>query len=224
MRCRDKRQWLQRMASANVLVAIAVSLLATAPVWGQQGNSDDLHTGHKMPAKEIAPKHDDKQTEEETKGHELMDMGSMQGGSAPADARDPHAYAGGQDFGPFPLRLADTQSFTSVLFENLELSRSNGSTSGSYDLQGWYGRMYNRLVVKAEGDIYAGNIEEARTELLWGHAIASYWDTQVGIRYDSGDGPNRNWLAFGLQGLAPYWFEVDATAYLGENGRTALRL
>ena len=27
-----------------------------------------------------------------------------------------------------------------------------------------------------------------------------------------------------IQGLAPYWFEVGATAYLGGNGRTALRL
>ncbi|MFM9768094.1 copper resistance protein B, partial [Streptomyces scabiei] len=36
--------------------------------------------------------------------------------------------------------------------------------------------------------------------------------------------PGRNWLAFGVQGLAPYWFEVEATGYVGEQGRTALRL
>ena len=28
----------------------------------------------------------------------------------------------------------------------------------------------------------------------------------------------------GIQGLAPYWFEVDAAAYVGSGGRTALRL
>ncbi len=54
--------------------------------------------------------------------------------------------------------------------------------------------------------------------------MAPYWDTQLGVRYDSGVGPDRGWLAFGIQGLAPYWFEVDATAYVGGNGRSALRL
>ena len=54
--------------------------------------------------------------------------------------------------------------------------------------------------------------------------MAAYWDTQLGVRYDSGEGPDRGWLAFGIQGLAPYWFEVDATAYVGDEGRSALRL
>ena len=54
--------------------------------------------------------------------------------------------------------------------------------------------------------------------------MAVYWDTQLGVRYDSGEGPGRSWLAFGIQGLAPYWFEVDAAAYVGEEGRSALRL
>jgi copper resistance protein B len=91
-------------------------------------------------------------------------------------------------------------------------------------MQAWFGRDYNRLVFKAEGDIAKGKLQESRTELLWGHAIATFWDTQAGMRYDSGVGPDRGWLAFGVQGLAPYWFEVDAAAYVGNNGRTALRL
>ena len=44
------------------------------------------------------------------------------------------------------------------------------------------------------------------------------------MRYDSGVGPSRTWLAAGVQGLAPYWFEVDAAAYVSSGGRTALRL
>ncbi|MBT8128902.1 MAG: copper resistance protein B, partial [Gammaproteobacteria bacterium] len=36
--------------------------------------------------------------------------------------------------------------------------------------------------------------------------------------------PDRAWLAFGVQGLAPYWFELDAAAYIGEAGRTAFTL
>ena len=153
-----------------------------------------------------------------------MAMGSMQGGEPGSDSRDPHAFADGFDFGPYQLTLADTQNFGSLLVDNLEAVRSDGNSSTAYDLQAWYGRSYDRLVLKAEGGIDGDQLEDARTELLWGHAIRPYWDGQIGLRYDSGEGPNRTWLGFGVQGLAPYWFEVDATAYVGENGRTALRL
>jgi copper resistance protein B len=153
-----------------------------------------------------------------------MDMGPMLGGSPPADARDPHAYSGGQDFGPGKLELADTRRLASLRVENLEAVRANGNTSVPYDLEAWYGRTYDRAVLKAEGDIDGGEIVEARTELLWGHAFAAFWDSQLGVRYDSGEGPNREWLAFGIEGLAPYWFDIEATAYLGESGRSALRL
>ena len=155
-----------------------------------------------------------------------------QGGPAPADARDPHAYSDGYvlDSGIYAmpgtrqLRLADEHSFGSVLFDRLERVGNQDVNATSYDAQAWFGRDYNRLVVKAEGEVSKGKLQDARTELLWGHAIAPYWDTQLGARYDSGTGPDRSWLAFGFQGLAPYWFETSATAYVGGSGRTALRL
>ncbi|HEP9100194.1 TPA: copper resistance protein B [Pseudomonas aeruginosa] len=157
----------------------------------------------------------------------------MQGGSAPPDARDPHAYSNGLKLGEGDyavpgvprLMLADEHRFGALLGETLERRFTRkGEDSTAYDLQGWYGTTYNRAVVKAEGDIAKGKLEESRTELLWGHAISSYWDTQLGVRLDNGEGPSRQWLAFGVQGLAPYWFELDATAYVGDGGRTAFRL
>ncbi|MBI3777641.1 MAG: copper resistance protein B [Gammaproteobacteria bacterium] len=154
-----------------------------------------------------------------------MDHGSMQGGSAPPDARDPHAYSGGYDFGPIPPpHMGDTHLIHGLLVDRLERAHARDNSSTEYDLQAWYGRTYDRAVLKAEGEIDGGKSQEARTELLWGHAVATYWDTQLGARYDSGVGPDRKWLAFGVQGLAPYWFEVEATGYVGEGGRTALRL
>jgi copper resistance protein B len=161
-----------------------------------------------------------------------MDHGSMQGGAAPPDARDPHAYSGGYalDSGAYALpggrqlRLADEHNFGSLLVDNLERARTRKNSFTAYDLQAWFGRNYDRAVLKAEGEVDGGKLEDARTELLWGHAVAAYWDTQLGVRYDSGENPDRKWLAFGIQGLAPYWFEVDAAAYVGEGGRSALRL
>ena len=160
-----------------------------------------------------------------------MDHGDMQmqGGSAPADARDPHAYSDGYTLtegpyaqpGPRQLKLADEHAFWSVLGDRLEYQEDSDSTV--YDVQAWYGTTYNRFVIKAEGDIADGTLEESSTDLLWGHAFNAFFDTQLGVRLDQfNDGKDRQWLAFGVQGLAPYWFEVDVTAYVSDDGRTAL--
>ncbi len=154
-----------------------------------------------------------------------MAGGRMQGGSPPADARDPHAYAEGQDFGELPrLRLADEKAFGSLRVEEMEWVRTRENGAAAFDIQGWFGRDYDRALFKSEGEHDGGRLQDARSELLWGHAVAAFWDAQLGWRHDSGIGPGRDWLAFGIQGLAPYWFEVELTGYLGESGRSAARL
>lgn len=164
-----------------------------------------------------------------------MDHGSMsmQGGSAPAEARDPDAYSGGYRLGVGKyalgetrhLMMADEHLFGSVLVDKLEWVHGSDANATAYELQGRFGSTYDKAVLKAEGDVSKGRFEEARTELLWSHAVATFWDTQLGLRNDAGFGrPARNWVAFGVQGLAPYWFDVEATAYVGNSGRTALRL
>ena len=150
---------------------------------------------------------------------------SMQGGSAPPDARDPHAYSDGYDFGLIPRpKMGDEDNFGSLLVDRLESATTRGSTATTYDWQAWYGQTYDRALIRAEGSIEGGTFKDARNELLWAHAITAYLDTQLGVRYDSGKGTDRGWLAFGIQGLLPYWLYVEATAYVNEQGRTAFRL
>ena len=169
-------------------------------------------------------------------GMQGMDHGAggmkMQGGSAPPDARDPNAYADGfvngsglYAIGPNrSLHMADEHSFATVLVDRLETVDTNSGRSTSYEAQAWFGNSYNKLVIKTEGEVEKGRVHEARNELLWSRAVSTYFDTQLGIRNDSGSGrPSRNWLAFGVQGLAPYWFEVEATGYVSQDGRVAAR-
>ncbi|MFN2287407.1 MAG: copper resistance protein B [Chromatocurvus sp.] len=217
------------MRKRFVLLFLAMEGLTIPSVWAQGTQTEDPHVGHSMSPPATPVDRDKGAAEREgdmsgMNGMSGMDMGSMQGGSPPPDARDPHAYSGGYEFGPDRLRLADAHSMGSLLMDRFEAVRSDGNTSVTYDLQAWYGRTYDRVVLKAEGEIDDGGDKETSTELLWGHAVATFWDTQLGLRYDSGEGPDRTWLAFGMQGLAPYWFEIDATAYLGEQGRSALNL
>lgn len=161
-----------------------------------------------------------------TSFHALAEsMPDMQGGSAPPDARDPHAYSGGQDFGPLGRPHMGDEMMSGFWMNRLERVQTNNETySNAYELRGWVGGNYDKLVLKAEGDVDEGKLHEGRTELFWSHATSAYWDVQLGMRNDSGVLPSQNWLAFGVQGLAPYWFEVDATLYAGNEGRTAMRL
>ncbi|MDO8412166.1 MAG: copper resistance protein B [Gallionellaceae bacterium] len=166
----------------------------------------------------------DMQGMDHASGGEMKGM-SMQGGTAPADARDPHAYSGGFSVDHMAShKMADEAYLGGLRVERLEAAQSRDNAFHAYDLQSWCGKDYNKFVLKAEGEVDDGKLHEARTELLWGHAATTYWDTQLGVRYDSGLAPDRKWLAVGVQGLAPYWFEVNVAAYIGQQGRTALRL
>jgi copper resistance protein B len=205
----------------KTIVTLVLTLLLT-PVWAQDTKTmpgmDHSQMDHSQMDHASTPAAADGMSGS-------MEHGAMQGGSAPPDARDPHAYSDGLVFGPHRHMMHDDQSsFATLLVDRLEAVHNRDQTHGSYDLQFRYGRDYDKLVVKAEGEASGGRTEEARTELLWSHAVAAYWDTQLGARYDSGTGPERGWLAFGVQGLAPYWFETDVTAYVGDDSRSALRL
>lgn len=152
-------------------------------------------------------------------------MDSMQGGSAPPDARDSDAYADGLKNGPLPGQdMADDDPYGMLLLEKFEYFNGDNDNGLLFDGQAWYGGDYNKLWLKADGERSGGKAGATRYEALWDHAITTYWGTQLGIRHDAYQGPGRDWLAFGVQGLAPYWFEVEATAYVGENGRTAARV
>lgn len=153
------------------------------------------------------------------------DMPSMQGGSAPADARSPD-YSDGYAYGPMAsLDMHDNPAMGMLLLDRLEYAHSrDGGNTVAIDGQARYGRNFNKLWLKFEGDRAGGRLQDLRTEALWGHAVATYWDTQLGVRHDFGGGPSRTWAAFGVEGLAPYWFETEATLYIGQDGRTAARV
>ena len=154
-----------------------------------------------------------------------MDMGAKQGGAPPSDARDPDVYSNGLSLGPMDgMDMADHQRHGQVLLDRLEATHSNSGNGQALDAQAWYGSDLDKLWLKVDGERSNGKLGATRTEALWNHAIAPYWGLQTGIRHDFGDGPGRTWAAIGVQGLSPYWFGVQATAYVGQGGRTAARL
>lgn len=153
-----------------------------------------------------------------------MKMGPMQGGSPPPDARDPNAYAKGtQRHSMRGMEMADDALFGRLLVNELEYARDGGNNGQKLDAEAWYGGDYNKAWVKLEGERRNGRLEGFRSEVLWDRVFATFWSTQLGVRHDTGGGPARNWAAFGVRGLAPYWFDTEATAYIGSGGALAAR-
>lgn len=110
-----------------------------------------------------------------------------------------------------------------IWIENLEGVYGN-KNGGAWDAQAWFGGDFDKLWLKSEGEHIGGRTDGAKIEALWAHAILPLWDTQLGVRHDFGRGPSREWAAFGVQGISPYWFDVELTGYVGEEGRIAVRL
>jgi copper resistance protein B len=158
-------------------------------------------------------------------GMHSMDMSSMQGGNAPTDARSPDYSDGHRYTDMRGMAMSDHAKQGMLLIDQFEYARDNhGSNAVFLDGQFWYGEDFNKLWLRFEGEQAHGKLEDLRTEALWSHAISAYWNTQLGVREDFGEGPNRIWAAFGIEGLAPYWFETEATVYVGQEGRTAARV
>ena len=107
--------------------------------------------------------------------------------------------------------------------DQLEWRTLAPSNSTVWQGEGWFGNDYNKLWARSEGEAFAGTAD-ARAELFWDHAIARWWNVEVGGREDFGAGPARGWAAFGVRGLAPQQVDVEATLYAGAAGRTAARL
>jgi copper resistance protein B len=122
------------------------------------------------------------------------------------------------------MDMNDAAALGKLLIDQLEWRQGEGKDGTAWDAQAWYGSDYDKLWVKTEGVRVGSVTEDARAELLWDRIFSRWWSLQAGVRHDFGNGPSRDWLALGVAGLAPYFFVIEATAYVGDAGRTAMRL
>lgn len=88
----------------------------------------------------------------------------------------------------------------------------------------WVGKDLNKLWIKSEVEADEDETESSEWQLLYSRAIDANWDLQVGLRTDIKPEPERNWLAFGFYGVAPYWFEIDTAIFIDEDEQVNLRL
>jgi copper resistance protein B len=133
---------------------------------------------------------------------------------------------GGGNSGKMPPPVMDHETFAHVLFDQFE-GRSNGSQNQfRWDGEGWIGTDMNRLWLKSEGFADQSGVSDGDHEVLYDRPIPRmrYFDAQAGVRADLDSDPSRVWAAIGIEGLAPYFFQLAPTFYIRNDGHLAGRI
>ena len=127
------------------------------------------------------------------------------------------------------MAMDDRAVYTYVSFDELEYRTGPEERSVGFDAMAWIGGDFNRLWVKVDGEQSTrGGTGEVEGQLLYGLVIAPFWDFQAGLgidtRFGGGERRARGLLAIGLQGLAPYWFEVESALFVSHEGDVSARV
>jgi copper resistance protein B len=108
--------------------------------------------------------------------------------------------------------------------DRLEAQVRDGKDLYLWDIQGYYGGPATRLWFKSEGEgAFGSHPEDAEVQALYSKAVAPFWDVQAGVRHDIG-GPDTTHAVIGVQGLAPYLFEIDTALFLSHRGDLTVRI
>lgn len=186
---------------------------------------DDPHAGHDMSTMDDKPSSEMPKNADET--------GRPPETPPPAAARTGPRHAADSVFGADEMADSREQlraeqggmKVATFMAERLEVGASDDSEGYLWDLQGWYGGDINRFWWKSEGEGEFGEeAEGAELQALYSRAMTPFFDLQAGVRYDIRPEPERAHLVLGVQGLAPYWFEVDAAAFLSDEGEVTGRI
>ena len=194
--------------TGHALCLVALLFAATA-------HAQDEHAMHAMP--DVPMGHDMSTMQDDTPPQPANTHVPPPPPQAPMHAMDADSMAN-------VMQMHDDQLFGMFRLDELERVKSGSGYGTAWDAEGWLGGDVDKAWFRTEGERDRDGTHDARVELLFDRAFAPFWDWQLGARHDFGQGPTRDWVAFGVQGLAPYWFESEATFYAGENGRTAARL
>ena len=194
-----------------------------------QQRATDPHAGHAMP--EAQPQ---QSAADPHAGHAMPapPAAEVLPGPPPPEALTGPAHAADAVFDPGTMARSraamvdehGASRFAKLLVERAEARIRDGSDGYRLDVQAWYGGDLDKLWLKGEADgDWGRQPEHLEGQALWSHAIAPFFDVQAGVRYDILPGEDRAHAVLGLQGLAPYWVEVDTALFLSTKGELTAR-
>ena len=127
---------------------------------------------------------------------------------------------------PAQAAKMDDQLFTLVKIDQLEYRKQDGIDLVVWEGQGRIGNDEHKLTIKTEGEYVrnADKFENAEVQVLYQRMISDFFDGQIGVRHDIKPDPSRTYGVIGINGLAPQWFETDASLFVSNKGDASLRL
>jgi copper resistance protein B len=177
----------------------------------------DAHSGHDMSAMPMA-------------GQPKVGT-DLPAGNAPAPAPQP-GLAAARYWDAEAMLQADRDlrrehggmTYPVVMLNIAEYQARRGRNGYRWDGEASFGGDINRLTLKSEGEGSLGQrLEQAEIQALYSRALDPYWNLQVGVRHDIRPNPSRTYATLGIEGLAPYWFEVEGALFLSEKGDLTAR-
>lgn len=137
----------------------------------------------------------------------LVGLAAVNGPSI-AEEASPHVDHGGQVF--------------NMIKGEIGYSGDHGGAV-NWDVDGWIGGDRERVWLRSEGEIEDGDFHDAEAQIYYGWNVDLFWDALIGVRQDF-EPDAKTYLAASLVGLAPYFFETEATLFLSEEGEVSARL
>lgn len=163
--------------------------------------------------------------------HDGHDMGAM---SPPAGKPPPPPsdHAADTVFPPAEMAAAREMlrhehgdiRWSKLMVDTLEYRPGHGEDGYGWRARASFGGDVDRLVLKSEGEGEGGDLERGEVQALYSHAIGPYFDLQAGVRQDFQSGPSRTFATVGVDGLAPYGFELESALFLSNRGDLSARL
>lgn len=198
------------MSRAAILALTVMGSALASPALAQ----DHSHHGHTMAAPEdVSP------------GPTMETPPPPEAGSGPPRAAD--AIWGAEVMAAERERERKMHGNFPVLWvqaDRLEAQVRDGADGLLWDVQGYCGGTTSKFWFKSEGEgTFGEQLEQAEVQALWSKAIEPYWDLQAGVRQDLA-GPATTHAVIGIQGLAPYLFEVDAALFLSHRGDVTAKI
>ncbi len=197
------------------LILLPISLVSSI-AFSADNHQHDEHSQHQMTdmsQPDIQPASEN--TNALNHSNMNHDMSSMQGGNAPADARNPDYSQGRVSSHTGTMH---NHAAWSVRINQLEQLKDDENTTVSEGVA-WYGSDSQRL--RLTWDIEHNQQDSHQNiSLAWQKPLDSFWNYEWGVAYQA----EQTWLKVNINGLMPYKFEVDGSLLLDEQGHSMLIL
>jgi copper resistance protein B len=179
--------------------------------------------------------------------HSQHDMSGMDHSAHQSSATSPNADSevGNEAPPPFPTDIPAARHFPAdrmararkallgesdivtggVFVDQLEYRALRGKDGYGWKAQAWYGDDIDRAVLTSEGEGEFGHSpERAEVSLLWRRAVGPWFNLEAGVRHDFRPDPQRTYAVLGIEGLAPYWIELEGQLLVSTKGDVHARL